>query len=184
MTKEKEDKNHMVWIDMEMTGLDPQKERIIEIATLVTDSQLKIVAEGPNLVIHQPDTILKKMDSWNKKHHGKSGLTAAVKASKISVKKAEKLTLDFLKQYCVPKKAVLCGNSVHQDRRFIVKYMPRLDRFLHYRLVDVSTIKDLVKRWYPKNKEMPKKNENHRALDDIRESVEELRFYRKHYFRT
>lgn len=183
MTAKKEEKNHMVWIDMEMTGLDPKKEGIIEIATLVTDSQLNIVAEGPNLVVHQPDRILKKMDAWNRKHHGRSGLTAAVKASKITVKKAEKLTLDFLKEFCAPKKAVLCGNSVHQDRRFIVQYMPRLDKFLHYRLVDVSSIKDLVKRWYPKNKEMPKKNENHRALDDIRESVEELRFYRKHYFK-
>jgi oligoribonuclease len=185
MTQQKKENKHtMVWIDMEMTGLNPERDRIIEIATLVTDSRLNIVAEGPSLVIHQPGTIMKKMDAWNRKHHGASGLTASVKASKISVKKAEKMTLDFIKQYCVPKKAVLCGNSVYQDRRFIIKYMPRLDKFLHYRLIDVSTIKDLVRRWYPKNKEMPKKNENHRALDDIRESVEELRFYRKHYFRT
>ncbi len=180
----KENKDHMVWIDMEMTGLDPQSDRIIEMATLITDSQLKIVAEGPEIVIHQPDKIMKGMDNWNKKHHGRSGLTAAVKASKISVKKAEKMTLDFIKQYCVPKKAVLCGNSIHQDRRFINRYMPSLDKFLHYRLIDVSTVKDLVRRWYPKNKSMPKKSENHRALGDIRESVEELRFYRKHYFKA
>ena len=173
----------MVWIDMEMTGLDPEKERIIEMATIVTDSQLHVLAEGPSLVIRQPEKILKGMDAWNKKHHEGSGLAAAVRESKITIKKAESLTLHFIKQYCLPKKTVLCGNSVYHDRRFIIKYMPRLNRFLHYRLIDVSTVKDLVRRWYPKNKELPAKKENHRALDDIRESIEELSFYRKHYFK-
>lgn len=182
MTQVKQD--NLVWIDMEMTGLNPEKERIIEIATIVTDSQLKVLAEGPSLVIHQPAKILKAMDSWNKKHHGKSGLLEAVKKSKVSVRKAEKMTLDFIKQYCVPKKTVLCGNSVYHDRRFIIQYMPKLDKFLHYRIIDVSTVKDLVRRWYPKNKELPKKKENHRALDDIRESIEELSFYRKTYFKA
>src|SRR4051812_2922539 len=123
-------KDNLVWIDMEMTGLDPENERIIEIATIVTDSQLHVLAEGPGLVIHQPEKILKAMDAWNKKQHGGSGLIAAVKKSKITVKKAEKMTLDFIKEYCVPKKTVLCGNSVYHDRRFIIKYMPRLNKFL------------------------------------------------------
>ncbi len=177
-------KDNLVWIDMEMTGLNPDKERIIEVAVLVTDSTLKTVAEGPDLVIHQPVKILNAMDSWNKKQHGKSGLIEAVKKSKISVKVAERKIINFVKKHCEAGKAVLCGNSVYHDRRFIIKYMPKLNKFLHYRLIDVSTVKDLIRRWYPKNKEMPKKNENHRAMDDIRESVEELRFYRKHYFKS
>ena len=173
----------MVWIDMEMPGLDPEKEGIIEIATIVTDKGLNVLAEGPDLVVRQPLKLLKKMDSWNQKQHKKSGLVDEVKISKVTVRQAEKKTLDFLKQYCVPGKATLCGNSVYHDRRFIIKYMPRLNKFLHYRLVDVSTLKELVRRWYPKNKELPKKSERHRALADIRESIEELRFHRETYFR-
>ena len=176
-------KNNLVWVDLEMTGLDPDKEKIIEIATIVTDNQLHILAEGPNLVIHQPLKLLRKMDDWNKTQHGKSGLLELVKNSKISVKQAERQTLEFLKPYCFEGKAPLCGNSIDQDRRFLIKTMPKLNKFLHYRNVDVSTIKALVARWYRKNKNLPKKNEGHRALDDVRESLEELRFYRKTYFK-
>ena len=179
----KKHKDNLVWIDMEMTGLNPEKEGIIEIATIVTDSDLNILEEGPDLVIRQSDKLLKKMDDWNQTHHQKSGLLDKVKKSKITVKQAEVKTLRFIKKYCLHKKATLCGNSVHHDRRFIIRYMPQLDDFLHYRIIDVSSIKDLVRRWYPKNKAIPKKNETHRALADIRESIEELRFYRKHYFK-
>ncbi len=176
-------KDNMVWIDMEMTGLDPEKEGVLEIATIITDSHLKILAEGPRLVISQPPKLLKTMDSWNKRQHKKSGLLEEVKKSKMTVKKAEARTLKFIKEYCVKGKSHLCGNAVYHDRRFIIKYMPKLDRYLHYRLIDVSTVKDLVRRWYPKNKEIPKKKEMHRALSDIVESIEELRFYKDHYFR-
>jgi oligoribonuclease len=179
----KKHKDNMVWIDMEMTGLDPEKEGIIEVASIVTDKDLNIIDEGPDLVIKQPEKLMKAMDSWNQKHHGSSGLRDAVKKSKINVKKAEKKTLEFIKKYCVPHKNCLCGNSIYQDRRFIIKYMPRLDEFLHYRMIDVSTIKELVRRWYPKDKGLPQKSESHRALADIRESIEELRYYRKHYFK-
>ncbi|MBI3313487.1 MAG: oligoribonuclease [Candidatus Omnitrophica bacterium] len=183
MTSSPKNKNNIVWIDLEMTGLDPEKESIIEIATLVTNSDLEILAEGPNLVIRQPAKLLKEMDAWNQKQHAKSGLIELVKNSKITLKKAEKQTLDFIKEYCVRKKSPLCGNAVYHDRRFIIKYMPKLDAFLHYRMVDVTTLKILVEQWYPKNKELPKKKDSHRALDDIRESIEELRFYRKHYLK-
>lgn len=180
----KKNKKNMVWIDMEMTGLDPAKERIIEIATIITNSELEIVAEGPNLIIHQSKALLARMDTWNKKHHTKSGLLDKVKASKLTTEKAEAETLKFIKKYCYAGKSLLCGNSVHHDRRFIDKYMPKLSKYLHYRHVDVSTIKDLAKRWYGKNKNEPKKQGIHRALDDIKESVEELKFYRETYFKT
>lgn len=173
---------NMVWIDMEMTGLDPVKDRIIEIASIVTDGQLNILAEGPNLVIHQPERLIRGMDQWNQEHHSKSGLIADVRNSTVTVKAAEKMTLEFLKEYCKPKKAPLCGNSVHHDRRFLARDMPAIDDYLHYRHVDVSTIKALVVRWYPKDKEPPK-GKSHRALSDIRESIEELRFYRERYFK-
>ncbi|MCM8776358.1 MAG: oligoribonuclease [Candidatus Omnitrophica bacterium] len=176
-------KQNLIWLDMEMTGLDPEKDRIIEIATLITDGNLNILAEGPNLVIYQPSKVLKAMDEWNQKHHLESGLLDLVKRSRITEKKAERLTLDFVKEYCLPRKNPLCGNAVYHDRRFLIKYMPKLNEFIHYRLVDVTTLKILAERWYPKNKELPKKKDAHRALDDIRESLEELRFYRKTYFR-
>ena len=179
----KADKENMVWIDMEMTGLDPEKEGIIEIASIVTDKHLNILAEGPCLVVRQPLKLLKKMDVWNQKQHKKSGLIDEVKQSRVTVRQAEKETLDFLKQYCVAGKATLCGSAVYHDRRFLIKYMPRIDRFLHYRLIDVSTIKGLIRRWYPKNKELPEKGDRHRALADIRESIEELRFYKETYFK-
>ncbi len=173
---------NMVWIDMEMTGLDPAKDRIIEIASIVTDGQLNILAEGPNLVIHQPERLIRGMDQWNQEHHSKSGLIDDVKSSTVTVKAAEEMTLEFLKEYCKPKKAPLCGNSIHHDRRFLARDMPAIDDYLHYRHVDVSTIKALIARWYPKDKEPPK-GKSHRALSDIRESIEELRFYRERYFK-
>lgn len=176
-------KDHLVWIDMEMTGLDPEKEGIIEIATLITDKQLNVVAEGPNIVIHQPKRLLEAMDEWNQKQHGKSGLIDRVRESKFSVKKAEEQTLRFIQKYCLAKKSFLCGSAVHHDRRFLIKYMPRIHEYLHYRHVDVSTLKVLIKAWYPKDKNLPKKKDAHRALADILESLEELRFYREHYFR-
>jgi len=173
----------IVWMDLEMTGLDPERERIIEMATVVTDGDLNIVAEGPELVIHQDDTVLEAMDDWNTSHHGASGLTERVRASTVSDADAEQQTLDFIKEHCRERLAPLAGNSIHQDRRFLVKYMPLLEAYLHYRNVDVSTVKELARRWYPKqHAAAPTKQEAHRALDDIRESIEELRYYRTSIF--
>jgi len=172
----------LVWIDMEMSGLDPLHCRILEIATVVTDGDLQILAEGPDLVVHQPDEVLDAMDEWCTSHHGDSGLTEQVRASTIDEAEAERQTLEFLAQWTQPGASPLCGNSVYQDRRFIVRYMPRIDDFLHYRLVDVSSIKELSRRWYPDLERMAKK-ETHRALDDILESIAELRFYRANLFR-
>ena len=172
-----------VWLDMEMTGLDPEKEHVLEIATIVTDSNLKILDEGPSLIIHQPPRVLKEMEPWSAKQHGKSGLLDEVKQSKVSVKAAEKKTLQFLKMYCSPGQSPLCGSVVYHDRRFLIRYMPKLHRFLHYHHIDVATIKDLVRRWYPTTQHEFKKKEAHRAYDDTLESIEELRFYRTHYFK-
>ncbi len=173
----------LVWIDMEMTGLDPEKERLIEIAVLVTEGDLTLVAEGPDLVIHQPDEILEAMDEWNTQHHGDSGLTERVRKSDVDEASAETAVIEFLSQHCVPKRAVLAGNSIHQDRRFIRRYMPKLDAFLHYRQVDVSSVKELARRWYPEAfANAPKKQETHRAMDDIRESLQELAYYRTTIF--
>lgn len=172
----------LVWIDMEMSGLDPDACRILEIATIVTNAGLEVLAEGPDLVVHQPDEVLDAMDEWCTRHHGESGLTSQVRASAVSEAEAERQTLEFLAQWTQAGASPLCGNSVHQDRRFIGRYMPRLDAFLHYRLVDVSTLKELGRRWYPDLKAPPKR-ETHRALDDIRESIAELRFYRGALFR-
>lgn len=177
-------KRKMVWIDMEMTGLDPERETIIEIATLITDSDLNIVEEGPNLVIHQPPKVLKSMDEWNQSHHKKSGLLEEVKNSRISLGQAEEITLDFIKKHSEPHKSPLCGNSVYHDRRFLAKYMPSIHKYLHYRLVDVSTLKELINRWYDDERVSSMKKEGkHRALSDIKESIEELKYYRKKFFK-
>ncbi len=174
----------LVWVDMEMSGLDAERERIIEMATILTDGQLNEIAVGPDLVIHQPDEILAAMDDWNKKHHGGSGLIERVKESTISEAEAEAQTIAFINEHVAAKeRPVLAGNSIHQDRRFIRRYMPTLEKRLHYRMVDVSTIKELGRRWYPQLvAKQPVKNESHRALDDIRESINELRYYKQHLF--
>jgi oligoribonuclease len=169
-------------MDLEMSGLDPDHCTILEIATIITDAELRIIAEGPDLVIHHDDAVLDAMDEWCTKHHGASGLTAAVKASTLSLADAEAQTLAFVAEHCAPRSSPLCGNTIWQDRRFLVRYMPSLDAHLHYRLVDVSTIKELSRRWYPDVK-APPKSESHRALDDIRESIAELAFYRASVFR-
>jgi oligoribonuclease len=179
------DVDALVWVDMEMTGLDPEKERIIEVAVLITNGQIEIRAEGPNLAIHQPEGVLAAMDDWNKRHHGESGLLDRVRASAESESSAEEKILAFVAAHCGERMAPLAGNSIHQDRRFIQRYMPRLDAYLHYRNVDVSTVKELVRRWYPTVFEgAPKKQGVHRALDDIRESITELQYYRQHAFRA
>ncbi|HRE89605.1 MAG TPA: oligoribonuclease [Myxococcota bacterium] len=171
----------LVWLDMEMSGLDPAVCRPLEIATIVTTAELEIVAEGPSLIIHQSDELLAAMDAWNTEHHGSSGLTAAVRASTVSEQDAERQTLAFLSEYLDPRVSPLCGNTISQDRRFLRRYMPALDEFFHYRSVDISTIKELVRRWYGVS--APPKQTTHRALDDIRESIEELRWYRQAVFR-
>jgi len=172
---------NLIWIDLEMSGLDPETCQILEIASIVTNADLEVVAEGPDLVVHQPDAVLEAMDAWCQRHHGESGLTAAVRASTTSLEEAERQTLAFLRQYAEPGTSPLCGNSVWQDRRFLTRYMQELDAFLHYRLIDVSTIKELARRWYPDVK-APPKAQQHRALDDIRESIAELKFYRERFF--
>jgi oligoribonuclease len=174
----------LVWLDMEMTGLDPDRERIIEVATILTDGQLNEIATGPELVIHQSDEILAAMDDWNKSHHGASGLVDRVKSSTVTDAQAEEQTIAFINSHVSAKeRPVLAGNSIHQDRRFIRRYMPALEKRLHYRMVDVSTIKELARRWYPQLIAKQKaKKETHRALDDIRESIEELRFYKQALF--
>lgn len=181
MSKRKKDR--LVWIDLEMTGLDPAKCTVLEIGAIVTDGELDVVAEGPSFAIHHSEKILRGMEPWSKHHHKKSGLTGECRASRVSMRKAEDETLAFLKKHCVERTAPLCGNTVWQDRRFLVKYMPRLERFLHYRVVDVSSVKELVSRWYPEDHKMPRqKNQSHRVMDDIRESIEEMRFYRRKVF--
>jgi oligoribonuclease len=172
----------LIWLDMEMTGLDPDREHVLEIATLVTNAELEVLAEGPDLVVHQPDAILDGMGEWCREHHGQSGLTAASRASTITLADAERLTLEFLARFCQPGSSPLCGNTIGQDRRFLVRHMPALERFVHYRSIDVSTIKELCRRWYPTLPGYPKA-ETHRALDDIRESLGELRHYRERVFR-
>ncbi len=174
----------LLWLDMEMTGLEPEKERIIEVATILTDGQLNEIAVGPEFVIRQNDEVLAAMDSWNKKHHGASGLTERVRTSTIDDAAAEAATLAFINAHIAGNdRPVLAGNSIHQDRRFIRRYMPKLDARLHYRMVDVSTIKELARRWHPEAiAKQPSKRESHRALDDVRESIDELRYYRQAIF--
>lgn len=178
-------KDAIVWMDLEMTGLDPEKERIIEIAVLITDGNLNVIAEGPNLVVHQSDALLAAMDAWNTEHHAKSGLTEQVRASLVSEAQAEEQVLAFIASHCEVRTAPLAGNTIHQDKRFLQKYMPRLDAYLHYRIIDVSSVKELVRRWMPKvHYKQPAKNEGHRAMDDIKESLRELQYYREAAFRN
>ncbi len=173
--------NHLIWIDMEMTGLDPETDSILEIATLITDNDLNILAEGPVLAVHQSEAVLASMNEWCIEHHTASGLVARVRESRIDTAEAEALTLEFVKKWVPEKKSPLCGNSVGQDRRFLYKYMPALQSYLHYRTLDVSTVKILAQRWFPALPPFEKK-ECHLALDDIRESIAELAYYRKHLF--
>ena len=173
----------LVWLDMEMTGLDPEKERIIEVAVVVTEPDLTVVAEGPVLVIHQPAEILDAMDNWNRATHGKSGLTDRVRASSLSESEAENQLIAFLSQYVPPGKSPLCGNTVSQDRRFMFRYMPKLEQFFHYRTIDVSTIKELARRWRPALLKGFEKRSKHEALADIYESIDELRYYRDTFIR-
>lgn len=174
--------DNLIWIDLEMTGLDTQTDRIIEIATVVTDSQLNVLAEGPMLAIHQSDATLAAMDDWNRKQHGGSGLAARVRASDLDEREAEMRTLAFLSQYVPPGKSPMCGNSICQDRRFLARCMPDLEGYFHYRNLDVSTLKELARRWYPERIKGFNKSSTHLALQDIHDSIEELRFYRERLF--
>ncbi|WP_445000769.1 oligoribonuclease [Halomonas mongoliensis] len=173
----------LVWIDLEMTGLDPEKECIIEVATLVTDAELNVVAEGPVIAVSQPESLLDAMDAWCTKTHGESGLTARVKASDIETAEAERRTLEFLREHVAPGSSPMCGNSVHQDRRFLEREMPELLAFFHYRNLDVSTLKELAKRWNPGAMAGFQKRNVHLAMDDIKESIAELAHYRETFLR-
>lgn len=174
--------DNLIWIDLEMTGLDTDHDLIIEIATIVTDSELKILAEGPVLALHQPEAVLSQMDEWNTRQHGQSGLLERVRASRCDAAEAERLTLAFLEKFVAAGQSPMCGNSICQDRRFLHRLMPRLERYFHYRNLDVSTVKELSRRWAP---ELPAvdKQSAHLALADIRDSINELRYYRKHAFK-
>ncbi|MBI4248189.1 MAG: oligoribonuclease [Elusimicrobia bacterium] len=173
----------LIWLDLEMTGLDPDRDTIIEIGTVVTGGDLSVIAEGPCLAVHHPPAVVKAMDPWCIQQHGQSGLTERVRISALSMAEAESQTLNFLRRHCAEQKSPLCGNSVGHDRLFLQKYMPRLYAFVHYRSVDVSSIKELVLRWYPPHMHYPQKQSKHTVLSDIRESIEELLFYRKNVFR-
>ena len=179
-----QDANHLAWLDMEMTGLDPDRDRIIEIAIVVTDSQLATVAEAPVLAIHQSDKVLDAMDDWNKSTHRKSGLVDRVRLSTLSDATAEEQMLAFLAGYIPAKTSPMCGNSICQDRRFLARWMPRLEAYFHYRNLDVSTLKELVRRWRPDLARGVVKQGKHEALADIYESIEELKYYREHFLRA
>ncbi len=174
-----QDQNNLIWIDMEMTGLQPDADRIIEIALLVTDSQLNLVAEGPVLLVHQPDPVLDAMDAWNKSVHGRSGLVERVRASRMAEAEAEALAIAFLSQHVPESASPMCGNSICQDRRFLARWMPKLEAYFHYRNLDVSSLKELVKRWKPELAKGVVKAGKHEALADILESIEEMRYYRQ-----
>jgi|SRR5215212_6405376 len=182
MARAPRSKKYLVWVDCEMTGLDPTHDVLLEIATIITNYDLEIIDRGPVLTIHQSDTRLAAMDAWNRRTHKKSGLIDRVREEGVSAAEAERQTLAFVKKYCYARTAPLCGNSIGQDKRFLAKYMPRLHEFLHYKVVDVSTIKLLANEWYDGRYEAPKKKELHRALDDIEESIAELGYYREKVF--
>lgn len=175
---------HLVWLDMEMSGLDPETCRILEVAVVVTDANLETVAEGPVLAIHQSAAVLDAMDQWNRDTHGRTGLVDRVRASTIDEEQASDILLDFLMRHVPKGVSPLCGNSVHQDRRFMVKYMPRLEAFFHYRNLDVSTLKELAARWAPEVKKSFQKKTRHTALADVYESIDELKHYRDHFIRV
>ncbi|MFQ5487816.1 MAG: oligoribonuclease [Gammaproteobacteria bacterium] len=179
-----QDPDNLIWIDLEMTGLEPAQDHIIEIATIVTNSHLDILAEGPVIAIHQSDAVLAAMDEWNTRQHGQSGLTERVRQSRCDEGEAEHRTLDFLGQYVPAGKSPMCGNSICQDRRFLARWMPELERFFHYRNLDVSTVKELARRWAPDIYDGLQKESRHLALDDIRDSIEELKYYREHFIRS
>ena len=174
-----QDQNNLVWLDMEMTGLDPDRDRIIEVAIVVTDAQLNTVSQAPVLVVHQPDSVLDAMDDWNKSTHARSGLIDKVKASTLGERAVEDQLLAFLAQHVPGRTSPMCGNSICQDRRFLARWMPQLEGFFHYRNLDVSTLKELVRRWKPEAMKGFAKEGKHEALADIRESIEELKYYRK-----
>ncbi|XP_011640860.1 probable oligoribonuclease isoform X1 [Pogonomyrmex barbatus] len=175
--------NYIVWIDMEMTGLEVDKDHILEIACIVTDEKLNIISEELNIVIHQSDIILENMNAWCKENHKKTGLIEKSRSSTITIEEAENIVLNFLKKYTEKDSCPLAGNTVYMDRLFLYKYMPSVNNYLHYRIIDVSTVKELVKRWNPDvYKSIPRKRLRHRALDDIRESIDELKYYKRHIF--
>lgn len=173
---------YLVWMDLEMTGLEPERDVIIEIATIITDDHLNVIAEGPVVAVHQPDLLLEAMDEWNTRTHGESGLVERVRNSSFDTAAAEQQTIEFLREHGVqPGSSPLCGNSIHQDRRFLVKYMPTLEAYMHYRNIDVSTVKELAKRWKPEVVDSFVKSGSHQAMDDIRESIAEMQHYRQHF---
>jgi len=179
-----QDANNLIWIDLEMTGLDTNNDKIIEIATIVTDAQLNILAEGPMLAIHQSNEVLNGMDEWNTRQHGQSGLVDRVRRSTLDEAEAERQTIEFLSEYVPEGASPMCGNSICQDRRFMARCMPKLEGFFHYRNLDVSTIKELIKRWAPPNVLSGfRKGGSHLAMDDTRDSIRELRFYRESFFK-
>jgi len=175
--------SHLVWIDLEMSGLNPEVDVILEVATIITDNELNVIAQGPTYAIWQPDEILNNMNSWCTRQHGRTGLIDEVRNSDIRIEKACDDTINFVRQHCLPQRAVLAGNSIWVDRLFLQKYMPNLLVYLHYRLIDVSSVKELVQRWYPNNPKIDfKKGDSHRALDDVQASIDELAHYRKYFF--
>jgi oligoribonuclease len=178
-----QDESNLIWIDLEMTGLDPDQDHIIEIATVITDKHLNILAQGPVLAIHQPDSVLNAMDEWCRTHHGQSGLSQRVKDSNIDLRQAEQQTLDFVREWVPKGKSPICGNSICQDRRFLYRAMPELEGYFHYRNLDVSTLKELAARWAPEVQKNFTKASVHLALDDIIESINELKYYRDHFIK-
>ena len=178
------DPQGLIWIDLEMTGLNPDADRIIEMACIITDSALNIIAEGPVIAVNQPQALLNGMDEWNKRTHGATGLIERVKASTIDEAEAQQALLDFVGRYVPPKRSPMCGNSICQDRRFLARAMPALEAWFHYRNLDVSTLKELAMRWRPEMANGFTKKATHRALDDVRESIEELRYYRENFLRS